>query len=134
MDVDILDTMSEIKSSNPYVTWMYLWEKYGDPNIPPFLEDLLPPVAADSSSDEITPPTPIAPTDLVLVTDASDSVQQDHLCLPTLSSCNDFLPALASLFMESHIEDVGDTLDDIRLLFEENNSSIATVKESCTLA
>ena len=28
MDADILDTMSEIMSSDPYVTWMYLWEKY----------------------------------------------------------------------------------------------------------
>ena len=34
--------------------------------------------------------------------------------------------------MESHIEDVGDILDDIHLLFEVNSSSIAVVTDSCT--
>ena len=36
--------------------------------------------------------------------------------------------------MESHIEDVGDTIDDIHLLFEANNASIAAVIDSCTSA
>ena len=36
--------------------------------------------------------------------------------------------------MESRIEDVGDTIDDIRLLFEVNNSFITTVIYSCTSA
>ena len=35
--------------------------------------------------------------------------------------------------MESHIEDVGDIIDDICLLLvEENNSSISIVNDSCT--
>ena len=39
---------------------------------------------------------------------------------------------IAGLFTESHIEDVGDIIDDIHLLFEEN--SITIVIDSCTLA
>ena len=105
---------------------MFLWEHYGDPNIPPFPKELIPPVVADTSSDEITPPIPIAPTDLVPATDALDSVQQDPLCLSTLPSCDDFLLALVGLFMESHIEDVGDILDDIHLLFKVNSIAAVT--------
>ena len=96
---------------------MYLWETYGDPAIPPFPKELIPPVVADTSLDEIIPPTLVAPTDPVPDTDASDSVQQDTSCLPTSASCEDFLSDLAQLFVESHIEDVGDIIDDIRLLF-----------------
>ena len=36
--------------------------------------------------------------------------------------------------MESHIEDVGDILDDIHLLFEVNSPFITVVTDSCTLA
>ena len=36
--------------------------------------------------------------------------------------------------MESHIEDVGDTIDDICLLFEVDTSSFSTVIGSCTSA
>ena len=36
--------------------------------------------------------------------------------------------------MESHIEDVCGTIDDIHLLFEANSSSIAVVTNSCTSA
>ena len=36
------------------------------------------------------------------------------------------------MFVESHIEDVGDILDDIRLLFEADTSSFSTVIDSCT--
>ena len=41
---------------------------------------------------------------------------------------------MVELFMESHIEDVGDTIDDIRLLFEVNNLFIVVVIDSCTSA
>ena len=34
--------------------------------------------------------------------------------------------------MESHIEDVGDIIDDIRLLFEADPSSFVAVIDSCT--
>ena len=35
---------------------MYLWEMYGDPHIPPFPKDLIPPIVVASSPDEITTP------------------------------------------------------------------------------
>ena len=63
-----------VKIWPPYVFWMYLLEHYGDPTIPPFLEDLLPQVAANSSSDEITPQAPIAPTNPVTTINALDLV------------------------------------------------------------
>ena len=119
-------------STDPYDLWMYLWETYGDPSIPPFPQDLLPPVAAITSSDEITPPPPAASTDPIPATDASDSVQQDTSCLPPLPSCDDFYSNIAHLFVESHIEDVGDIIDDIRLLFEADTPSFAAVNDSCT--
>ena len=59
-------------------------------------------------------------------------MQQDTSCLPTLPSCEDFLSDIAQLFVESHIEDVGDIIDDICLLFEANTPSFAVVKDSCT--
>ena len=74
MDENVMDSIEDIKSSNPYVYWIHLWELYGDPDVPPFLEDILPPVVAASSSDEITPPAPVAPTNPVPAIDASDSV------------------------------------------------------------
>ena len=42
------------------------------------------------------------------------------------------LADIAQLFVESHIEDVGDIIDDIRLLFEADTSSSAAVIDSCT--
>ena len=111
-------------------------EKYGDPTVPPFPDDILSFVASvmvPPTLEEIPPlDTPIAPIDPVPATDALDSVQQDPFYLPTLPSCDDFLPAIAGLFMESHIEDVGDTINDIRLLFEVNNSFISRVIDSHT--
>ena len=72
MDYKIMTKMCKHTSSDPYTYWMYLWEKFGDPSIPPFPQDLLPPVVAITSSDEITPPPPADP---IPATDASDSVQ-----------------------------------------------------------
>ena len=62
----------------PCDIWWSIWEAYGDPRVPPFPEDILHPVTlamVSSTSDEITPPTPIAPSDLVPTTDTLDSVQ-----------------------------------------------------------
>ena len=134
MELDILDSLLELQATDPYVYWMFLWETYGDPSIPPFLKELIPPVAADTSSDEITPPALVASTDPIPATDASDSVQQDTSCLLTSPSCDDFLSNLAQLFVESHIEYVGDILDDIHLLFEADTPSFAAVTDSCTSA
>ena len=114
---------------------MALWEAYGDPCVPPFSKDILhlvTPVMVPSTPDEITPPN--APTiDPIPATDASDLVQQEPSCLPTLPSCDNFLLDIVGLFMEFHIKDVGDIIDDIHLLFfEVNTSSIAIVNDSCT--
>ena len=111
---------------------MDLWEAYGDKNIYPFLEGIISLVTSamvPPTLDEISPPdSPVDSTNLVPTTDASDSVQQEPSCLPTLPSCDDFLLDIAQLFVESHIEDVGDIIDDIRLLFiEVKTSSISTV-------
>ena len=95
MEYKVLKKLFKIKSSDLYVYWRYLWEHYGDPTIPPFPQDLLPPIATDTSLDEMTPPVPIAPTNHVLATDALDLVQQDTFCLPTLLSCKDFLSDIA---------------------------------------
>ena len=57
-------------------------------------------------------------------------------CLPTSASWDNFLPYIAKMFVESHIEDVGDIIDDIHLLFVEvNTSSISIVigpAQQCT--
>ena len=74
MDYKTMKKMFKIKSSDPYQFWMYLWETFGDPTIPPFPQDLIPPVAADTSSDEITPPAPVAHTNPISTTDASNLV------------------------------------------------------------
>ena len=55
---------------------MHIWETYGDPHIPSFLNDHIPLVATASSSDEITPlDALVAPIDPILAIDASDLVQ-----------------------------------------------------------
>ena len=105
-----------MKSTDLYDIWIYLWEMYGDPHIPPFPKDILPPVVVASSPDNITPlDASIATIDLVLTIDALDLVQQEPSYLPTLPSCDDFLPTIVGLFLESHIEDVGDIIDNIYL-------------------
>ena len=90
---------------------MALWEAYGDPTVPSFLEDILSlvtPIMVPPTLDEITHTnTPVDCTDLVLAIDAPNSVQRDIPCLPTSASWDDFLPDIVGLFVESHIEDVG---------------------------
>ena len=70
MDYEVVDSLIDLKKSDHYDNWIYLWEVYGDPHIPSFLKDLIPPVATDSSLDEITPPALVAPTNLVPATNA----------------------------------------------------------------
>ena len=62
----------------PFDIWIGLWEAYGDPNIPPFLEDILHLVTSamvPPTLDEITSPAPIDSTNPVPAIDAPDSVQ-----------------------------------------------------------
>ena len=107
----------------PHDVWMALWEAYGDPKIPPFLGDIISLetlVMVPPTPNEIPPPdAPIDSTGLVPTIDAPNLVQQDTSCLPTSASWDDFFPDITRLFMESHIEDVGDIIDDINLLFVE---------------
>ena len=56
MDMEVMDSLDELKSTNLHDIWIYLWEIYGDPHIPPFPKDLLPLAVATSSLDGITPP------------------------------------------------------------------------------
>ena len=124
MDMEVMDSPDDMMSTNLYDIWIYLWEMYGDPHIPPFPKDILPPIVAASSLDEITPPDAlVATTDIVLAKCAPYLVHYDLLCLPISASWDDFLPDIAVLSMESYIEDVGDIIDDIHLLFVEETSS-----------
>ena len=51
-------------------------------------------------------------------------MQQDLPCLPTSASWDNFLPDIVGLFLESYIEDVGDIINDINILFIEETSSL----------
>ena len=112
-----------LMASFPHDVWMDLSAAYRDTNISPFLEDiisLVTPIMVPPTPYEIPPPdTLVDSTDLVLAIDASDLVQQEILCLPTSSSWDEFLLDIARLFIESHIEDVGDIINHICLLFFE---------------
>ena len=121
------------KASNPYELWMCLWKAYGDPQVPPFPEDIPPPITpimVPTTPVEIIPPNALVSfTDPVPATNAPNSVQQETSCLPILASWDGFLPNIAVLFMESYIEDVGDIIDDIHLLFIGDKSSSLFVRE-----
>ena len=61
--------------------------------------------------------------------DSSDSVQRDIHFLPDSVSWNDYLTDISSFFVESYIVDLGDTIDDIHLLFCEDDPSSFVVRE-----
>ena len=67
-----------LMASSPHDVWMALWEAYGDPHFPQFLEDILSLpalVMVSSTPNEISPPnTLVDSTDLVTAIDAPDSV------------------------------------------------------------
>ena len=92
----------------PHEVCMALWEAYGDPWVPPFLEEILSPVnpvMVTSTPNEITHPnTPIDSTNLVPAINAPDSVQHELPCLPTSASWDDFLLDIAMLFVESSLK------------------------------
>ena len=61
--------------------------------------------------------------------DLGDSVQHDIPCLPSTAPWDDFFTDIASLFVESYITNLEDTIDDIHLLFGEENPSSVVVRE-----
>ena len=54
--------------------------------------------------------------------------QQGTPCLPTLASVDDFLTDISGLFVESHIADLGDIIDYIHLLFDEEDPSLVVAR------
>ena len=42
IDMEVLDSLINLKETDHYDHWIHLWEMYGDPHIPPFPKDLLP--------------------------------------------------------------------------------------------
>ena len=62
----------------PHDMWMALWKKYGDPTVPPFLDDILSFVSSimvSPNPKEIAPlDTPVAPFDPVPAINALDSM------------------------------------------------------------
>lgn len=123
-------------ASFPHDVWMALWEAYEETNFSPFLEEimsLVTPVMVPPTLDEISPlDSLVDSTDLVPTTDASDSMQQEIPCLRTSASWDEFLLDIVRLFIESHIEDVGDIIDHICLLFFEENTSRIVETDSDT--
>ena len=68
------------KASNPFEIWMCLWKAYGDPQVPPFLEDILPlvtPIVVPTTLVEIIPHDAlVASIDLVPTSNSPNLVQQ----------------------------------------------------------
>lgn len=60
---------------------------------------------------------------IVTVLPSCDSVQQDIYCLPASDSLDDYLTDITGLFVESYIADLGEIIDDIHLLFDEDDPS-----------
>ena len=82
-----------------------------------------------STPIEILPlDAPIASIDSVLAINAPNSVQQETPCLPTSTSWDDFLPNITVLFVGSYTEDVGDIIDGIHLLFDEEDPSLVVMR------
>ena len=74
------ESFSPFRMTNfPHDVWMALWEAYGDPCVPPFLEDILHPVTlvmVPSTLVEISPlDSPVDCTNSVPTIYAYDSVQ-----------------------------------------------------------
>ena len=49
-------------------------------------------------------------------------------CLPTQGLVDDFLEDSAGLFVESHTADLGDILNDLHLLFDEDDPSTVVLR------
>ena len=60
---------------------------------------------------------------IAIVIDSCTSTQQGTPCLLVPASIDDFLTNIEGLSMESHIEDLGNIIDDLYLLFDEEDPS-----------
>ena len=54
--------------------------------------------------------------------------QQGTPCLLALASVDDFLAYISSFLVESHISNLGDSIDDLYLLFDEAGSSLVVTR------
>ena len=55
--------------------------------------------------------------------------QQGKCCLLALASVDNYMADIAGLFVESHTIDLGYILDDLHLLFDEDDPSIVVVRD-----
>lgn len=81
---------------------------------------------------DIPSPSSIVIFDIVcvaIIMATCDSMQQDTHCLPDIATWDENLTNIASLFVKSHILDLGDTIDCIHLLFDKDDSSSIIVRE-----
>ena len=60
--------------------------------------------------------------------DIDDLVPQGVHCIPNSVPWDDYLTNISNLFMESYIVDLGDTIDDIHILFGEDDPSSVIVR------
>lgn len=77
------------------------------------------------------PPSTIATLDSSVASSkfSRDSSQQDIHCLLDSTLWDDLLTSISDLFMETHIENLGDTIECIHLLFGKVDSSLVVVRE-----
>ena len=52
-----------------------------------------------------------------------DQAQQSTHCLPARATGDEYIADISGLFMESHTTNSGDNLDDLHLLFDEDDPS-----------
>lgn len=90
----------------------------------PVLEPYIPSPHIDITS-------PIVPDDVnsAIVLPSCDSIQQDIHYLLASDSWDDYLIDIVGLFVESYIADLGDIIDDIHLLFDEDDPSLIVARE-----
>ena len=76
MDMEVMDSLDDMKSIDLYDIWIYLWEMYRDPHVPSFPKYLSPWVKAPSSLVEITTSTIISDdASIYIFMDLGDSIQ-----------------------------------------------------------
>ena len=65
---------------------------------------------------------------IATVIDSCTSTQQGTPSIPTPTSMDDFLANISSLFLDSYIEDLGDIIDYLHLLFDGEDPSPFVVR------